>query len=415
MTFKHLRKIYAVYLILFVILWKDQGAGFWDLWWETSRGYDFMYFYAAATKLAAGDVDLYHAISRDFILTLGTSFDTEIQLNHPPTLYTLMQPLAALPFFDAYPLFECLTYLAAFTGLYLLHRSLHYPWPHALALSGLAYAAMFFTSMNLDNLCLGQFGMVLLATYSLAFAAQQAQRPALAALCLVLAITAKAWPLTMLGYFVLPGLRGTLLWCFGWLAGLHLGEMLLHGPGPILDFLRHSEPQNWIAIPTSQSFYGYGRLYLKLEPDQLAWMHRLGLLFGAALAIGLWWRAHKRLGDEQVIPRLMFFGAFGLLGNLFAPHSCPHHLLWLWTLLPAYFALMREEEWVVPAVVSSLPLLIMFLLDGEVNRNYTLHLAFHRLGGGFWCRVAAFAACLSWGTYLSGRSVRNGGSPPERP
>jgi len=393
--------VYAAYLALALFFMRDLNSAS-RLWIQFSRGWDFLYYYCGAKLFSRGVVDIYEPLPLEFTNTLGSAFlEPLIPLNHPPTAYFLLEPLSRLPFFDAYLILELTTYLTGFVGLYWLHRCLGYAWIHSLCLSILAYLAMFHTAMNLDNLCLGQMGLLLLTCYTASFALHEWGKPGAAGLFVALAITAKAWPLTLLGFFVVPGHRRTLYACVGWLAAFQLAEMAAHGPRPFLTFLSYSQQKNWVAITTSQSVFGYCRMYWKLEFAQAQAIHLIALVLVSLVVVGLWWRVQPRLSSQDRVCRLFFFGSFGLLGCLFAPHSCPHHLLWLWTLVAAYFFLLRDEELLAAAAVSALPLLVLLFLDGEVHPNYALRLYFHSIGGGFYGRLLAFVSCLAWGLYLA--------------
>lgn len=400
-------QVYLAYAVVAVLLYKTMPFAI-PHSQVVSRGFDFLIFYVAARRLLEGDFELYNVPSPAWKVAEAGSYysGTLVLPNHPPALYWLLEPLTTLPFYDALALLQCTLYMLGFLGLFAVHRCLKLELVPSIVLTSLAFFGLYHSSMNIDNLGLGQLGMAVLVCFTGAFCLSLKNRPGWCGLFLSLAAICKGWPLTVFGYFLTPGLRKHLVAGLSWLAAIIGLEVLVHGPKPIQGFLAHTD--NLYFPPSSQSLLGVAcnSYHLDVASARALNLGILGLI--SIVTIVLWLKSQP---CQSRLARLFFFCAFGLIGNLFAPHSVPYHLMWIWMYVISCSLALRKPEQGPAALLALFPALCLLVFDGECSTTeaeFNLRRDFHMLGGGFFCRGACWVASLALGWWLARQPDHDG-------
>lgn len=166
-------------------------------------GLDFFRFYCAAWTLRVGQNvygEAFEAVSRQVsgqLMVAGENY-------HPPGWYALLLPFTSQPMRPATVLFEALSCCIFLFGVSWFTAVLFDNWkPARWAGLGIALAVIP-SPIGVDNLALGNVGLLCTGLLGITYAAAMQRRPTAAGVALGVAALSKVYPILLLGSFLNP-------------------------------------------------------------------------------------------------------------------------------------------------------------------------------------------------------------------
>jgi hypothetical protein len=255
---------------------------------------------------------------------------------HPPFVILLSVPFTFVGFVSA----ALLWFVISLGLVFFLARSLVQIWASgdlegnakpSARLVWTAFIGLLLWPPVLYNLEKGQFSVLLAVLVTWAYQSLRRGRSRLAGVLIGLAMAVKVFP-ALLGGYLLPRNRWTLVWSLAIASAITLPPLLWMGSGVIVDFVHHSEGnvqywQTWPAV--TYSIYGAaarlfigGRWAVPLTPAPLLARILLGLISTMLLIVALAKTAHRMIDADEEGAR---FAVWTILLVLLNPLSMGHN------------------------------------------------------------------------------------------